>query len=104
MYTNCRKIFYTVEPLHNAYPRDKVRERIMTSQVSVRFFKYEKNYFTGESVEHLNLKKGLLQHIKSVTHSKCIHKSQTKTKRVIMHSQLAHLNKSLFTLMFHWLF
>lgn len=50
IYTKCCKIFYTVETLHSAYPRDKVRERVMTSQVSVRFFKYEKNYFTGESV------------------------------------------------------
>ena len=39
-------MFYTVEPLHNAYPRYKVRERVITSKVSVRFFKYEKNYFT----------------------------------------------------------
>ena len=41
-------IFYTVEPLHNVYPGDKVRGRVMTSQVSVRFFKYEKNYFFRE--------------------------------------------------------
>ena len=78
IYTKRCKFFYTVEPLHNAYPRNKVRERVMTSQVSVRFFKYEKTYFTGESVKHLNLKKGLLQHIKSVTHSKYIHKTQAK--------------------------
>ena len=50
IYTKCCKFFYTVEPLHNAYPRNKVRERVMTSQVSVRFFKYEKTYFTVESV------------------------------------------------------
>ena len=100
MYTNCRKIFCSVEPLHNAYPRDKVRESVMTSQVRVRFFKYEMNYFTGESVQHLNLKKGLLQHIKSVTHSKYIHKSQTKTKRVI-NAQSVGSSTSLFTLMFH---
>ena len=41
---------YSRTSLHNAYPRDKVRERVMTSQVSVRFFKSEKTYFTGESV------------------------------------------------------
>ena len=43
----------------------------MTSQVGARFFKYEKNYFSEESV-------GILQHIKRVIHSKCIHKTQTK--------------------------
>ena len=50
IYTKCCISFYTVEPLHKAYPRNKVRERVMTSQVSVRIFKYEKTYFTGESV------------------------------------------------------
>ena len=43
-------LYSPVEPLHNVYPRNKVRECVMTSQVSVRFFKYEKTCFTGESV------------------------------------------------------
>ena len=71
----------------------------MTSQLGVRFFKYEKYYFSGESVEHLSLKKSLLQHIKSVTHSNATikHKLNIQNKYVrqnkrVMHSQLVHLH------------
>ena len=57
MYAKCRKFFYTVEPLHNAYPRDKVRERVMTSQVSVRFFKYESSILKASHTQNTSTKR-----------------------------------------------
>ena len=83
----------------------------MTSQVGARFFKYEKNYFSGESVEHLQvLKRAYSSILKgSYTQNTSIkHKPNIQNKYVRQNKasnvQSVSASASLFTPMFHLLF
>ena len=59
-------------------PQEQSKRTRYDKSGKCEIFEVWKDLFYGRKCITLKFKKGLLQHIKSVTHSKYIHKTQTK--------------------------